>query len=71
MHIVKCGNKYINMDQVTYIEHMDALAVFAIHFAVVDMTAAISPDKDIVIFLEEQEEIEALEHWLNCNQDRP
>lgn len=67
MKIVKCGNKYINMDKVTFIELYAAIGVYAVHFTVSNIQEG--EDPDIVIHLEEKDEFEAMERWLESNAE--
>lgn len=67
MQILKCGNKYINMDQVTYIEWLDGVEVFAVHFAVYKPSAGQDDieETDYRLYLETDDEIEPLQRWLD------
>lgn len=65
MKIVQCGNKYINMDNVTYVEWLEGVDVYMIHFNYTDLKSDNPEEPDFKIVLEEQEEIDDMARWLS------
>lgn len=71
MQFLKCGNKYINLSQVTYVEWLDGVEVFVVHFAVYKPSVGTEDmdETDYRIYLEAPEEHDAMTDWLNEHTD--
>lgn len=67
MKIVQCGDKYINMDTVIYVEWMEGVDVYMVHFNFIDPESDNPEEPDFKIVLEEQEEIDDMARWLSAN----
>ena len=69
MKIVQCGNKYINMDNVTYVEWLEGVDVYMVHFNFNRPKEMYenADDTDFKLVLEEQEEIDDMARWLSAN----